>query len=130
MRTNRYSVAHESISLECYPSIGMILFRLAFESSYQPWLERLSEDILISHCAPVPLRTSTDGEERIVDYPGNLVLWRWLGLGRFFPPQFETTFRGPASVSTMISVKWNTDRVHRQDYQESGKFSPQEVSSS
>jgi polycomb protein EED len=38
---------------------------------------RLSEELLLSHSAPV----------RHTFEPGELILWQWLALKRFFPPQ-------------------------------------------
>ncbi len=39
--------------------------------------------------------------------PGTIVLWRWLGLNRFFPatkPPDQEVLRGCASVSLPISI--------------------------
>ncbi|ESK97912.1 coatomer beta subunit [Moniliophthora roreri MCA 2997] len=85
-------------------------------------IDWLSDDLLLSHSAPPFLATSNDSiedeghdqdEEKPTEYTvgaGQMVLWRWLGLDRFFPPgwnEYETrqeVLRGCAS-----------------DYEESGK---------
>lgn len=38
----------------------------------------------------------------LYEEPGTLVLWQWLGLDRFFPPNlpYQTILRGCASVSS------------------------------
>ncbi|KAM6498056.1 hypothetical protein JOM56_006004 [Amanita muscaria] len=53
---------------------------------------KLSEDILQTHSAPVILPTTADdGQpvEFITEY-GDLLLWQWLGLKRYFPPDTTT----------------------------------------
>ncbi|KAF8640524.1 hypothetical protein AX17_000186 [Amanita inopinata Kibby_2008] len=60
------------------------------------WLDK---DILVSHSAPAILRTeikdSEDPCESAIE-PGQLVLWRWLSLDRFFPPGLpEAAYRQP-----------------------------------
>jgi len=71
----------------------------------------LNEDTLLSHCAPVLLRTKNDGnrvDDQFDTFPGTLALWRWLGLSRFFQPgaePYQKNMRGCAS-----------------DYQESASF--------
>ncbi len=42
--------------------------------------------------------------------PGTIVLWRWLGLNRFFPatkPPDQEVLRGCASVSSLISIQFH-----------------------
>ncbi|TDL28656.1 WD40 repeat-like protein [Rickenella mellea] len=66
----------------------------------------MSQDILLSHCGPVIFRHPS--HKKLDKAPGTMVLWRWLGLDRFFPPDQERwpeIFRGCAS-----------------DYQESSSF--------
>jgi len=71
----------------------------------------LNEDVLLSHCAPVLLRTKKDEDQtkdQIDTFPGTLAMWRWLGLNRFFQPHaevYQKNMRGCAS-----------------DYQESASF--------
>jgi len=57
----------------------------------------LSHDTLISHCAPAPMRKS--GSNEIYYENGTVVIWRWLGFDRFFPPGrlVQTVMRGCAS---------------------------------
>lgn len=48
------------------------------------------------------MRRRNDVPENVYEEPGTLVVWRWLGLDRFFPPGLEYTqkiLRGCASVS-------------------------------
>lgn len=64
--------------------------------------------------------------------PGELIVWRWLGVDRFFPPRYEespqTVLRGCSSVSAsecelyrvFFDILFTRDE---QDYQESGKSS-------
>ncbi|GBE78010.1 WD40-repeat-containing domain protein [Sparassis latifolia] len=57
----------------------------------------LSHDTLISHCAPAPMRTKKpDG---VYYENGTVVIWRWLGFDRFFPPgrPLQKVMRGCAS---------------------------------
>ncbi|KZT02634.1 WD40 repeat-like protein [Laetiporus sulphureus 93-53] len=44
----------------------------------------LSDDILISHCAPALMRKTYKDE--IYEENGTVVIWQWLGFNRFFPP--------------------------------------------
>ncbi len=62
-------------------------------------LRRLSDDILLSHDSPtvsrfpaVLVRTDKDENLKGVYTPeaGEVILWRWLSLNRFFPPQLQT----------------------------------------
>lgn len=57
----------------------------------------------MSHSDPVTLRNP---DRSLKTVPGNLVLWRWLSLDRFFPPDRNTwpeIMRGCASVSVDMS---------------------------
>jgi polycomb protein EED len=47
------------------------------------------------------MRRRDDSPEDIYEEAGTLVLWRWLGFDRFFPPNmpYQKTLRGCASVS-------------------------------
>lgn len=65
---------------------------------------RLQNDLLLSHSAPAIMRqtsNSTESRETWIE-PGQLVVWRWLSLYRFFPPQHSDVrpdiLRGCASV--------------------------------
>ncbi|KIL70894.1 hypothetical protein M378DRAFT_6776 [Amanita muscaria Koide BX008] len=52
----------------------------------------LSEDILQTHSAPVILPTTADDGQPVefITEPGDLLLWQWLGLKRYFPPHATT----------------------------------------
>lgn len=75
-------------------------------------VKSLSDDVLISHGGPVIMR---DNARDIYRDPGTLVLWKWLGFNRFFPPdrfppkevneRLKPEFRGCASVSP----RWKKD---------------------
>ncbi|PBK77509.1 WD40 repeat-like protein [Armillaria solidipes] len=63
------------------------------------WLE---DDTLLSHSAPAMMRVypSVVGNNDTYIEPGTIVLWRWLGLNRFFPatkPPDQEVLRGCAS---------------------------------
>lgn len=73
-------------------------------------MHRLQEDILLTHSAPSVLRVDpydTDNKNTYLE-PGELVVWRWLGLNRFFPPDQQdvrqTVLRGIASVRQILPV--------------------------
>ncbi|CAL1695645.1 unnamed protein product [Somion occarium] len=61
----------------------------------------LSQDVLMSHSAPAWMRKVGDGEEPYEYFQehGTIVVWRWLGFDRFFPPDkpFQKVVRGVAS---------------------------------
>ncbi|KAL4242151.1 WD40/YVTN repeat-like-containing domain superfamily protein [Abortiporus biennis] len=61
----------------------------------------LSQDILISHSAPAIMRKDPDGDD-IYYEEGTIVIWRWLGFERFFPPDKppQPNLRGCASDYT------------------------------
>lgn len=78
-----------------------------------PWLVRLSEDTLFTHCASTAFasRNSTrdedDAPEEWLGCPGRIVILRWLGLNRFFPPtetRYQRIQRGCVSVSCVAST--------------------------
>lgn len=54
-------------------------------------LHRLEHDLLLTHSAPAIMRTSPDNPQDKSTYlvPGELIIWRWLGFDRFFPPNQE-----------------------------------------
>ncbi|KAH8120148.1 WD40 repeat-like protein [Phellopilus nigrolimitatus] len=61
-------------------------------------IDWLGQDILLSTSGPIILRNEETHE--LYRRPGTLVLWRWLGLNRFFPPgrdQWPRHLRGCAS---------------------------------
>ena len=54
-------------------------------------LRRLSDDILLSHDSPTLLRHRHQGEKpAATTEAGQVVLWRWLSLNRFFPHGLRT----------------------------------------
>jgi polycomb protein EED len=70
----------------------------------------ISHNVLISHNPSAILRSDPlDGENKdTYIVPGEIVVWTWLGLDRFFPPLYDdlraegrpqTVLRGCASVS-------------------------------
>lgn len=64
-------------------------------------MHRINQDILLTHSAPAMMRRRDDIPEDIYEEAGTLVLWRWLGFDRFFPPNapYQKVLRGCASVS-------------------------------
>ena len=54
-------------------------------------IHRLEHDILLTHSAPAIMRTFPDDPRDTSMYlvPGELVIWRWFGIDRFFPPNQE-----------------------------------------
>ncbi|KAF8632609.1 hypothetical protein AX15_001812 [Amanita polypyramis BW_CC] len=57
----------------------------------------LSDDILLSHSAPAVLRPNCGEKNEVHEYTteaGELILWCWLSLNRFFPPELRT-YRQP-----------------------------------
>src|ERR1700728_1632238 len=62
---------------------------------------RVNQDILLTHSAPAMMRRQNDITDDIYEEAGTLVLWRWLGFDRFFPPNmpYQKVLRGCASVS-------------------------------
>lgn len=59
----------------------------------------LSQDTLISHSAPALMRRDPHNREDLYEEEGTVVVWRWLGYDRFFPPGMTPMkhFRGVAS---------------------------------
>ncbi|KII93926.1 hypothetical protein PLICRDRAFT_409781 [Plicaturopsis crispa FD-325 SS-3] len=59
----------------------------------------LNDDTLITHSLPALMRRHEDVRDDIYYEPGTVVLWRWLGLDRFFPPNapLQKVLRGCAS---------------------------------
>lgn len=53
-------------------------------------------------------KDNTDDVEGIYEEAGTLVLWRWLGFDRFFPPNvpYQRVLRGCASVSSHRISCW------------------------
>lgn len=79
----------------------------------------MSHDTLISHNPSAILRTDPTDEDNKDTYmvPGEIVVWTWLGLDRFFPPLYDdlkaegrsqTVLRGCASV---CDLQFPTHRV-------------------
>lgn len=52
-------------------------------------LRRLSDDILLSHDSPTALRPNPTEKGVYTIEAGEVVLWRWLSLNRFFPPELQ-----------------------------------------
>lgn len=82
-----------------------------------PWRElyRLHHDLLLTHSAPALMKKRPDDLECKATYlePGELTVWRWLGMDRFFPPDKgdirQSILRGCASVSlTMYCIDFET----------------------
>ena len=79
------------------------------------YIFRVSRDILLSSSGPVIMRAEVEDEsiQDIKPYeywkePATVVLWRWLGMDRFFPPKIENIpqrIRGCASVSIRFTSK-------------------------
>ncbi|GLB36097.1 putative WD domain, G-beta repeat [Lyophyllum shimeji] len=71
----------------------------------------LQPDLLLTHSAPAIMRNPPDNPDVRASYlePGQLVVWRWLGLNRFFPPGRE-------------DVRQDVLRGCASDYQESNSF--------
>ena len=66
-------------------------------------IRRMNKDMLISNCGKVILMT--EGSRSLYTEPATLILWKWLGLERFFPPDrdvWPALQRGCASVSRVI----------------------------
>jgi hypothetical protein len=68
-------------------------------------IHRLQDDMLLTHSAPATMRkypNDIHNKETYVE-AGELIIWRWLGVDRFFPPGYEdappTVLRGCSSVS-------------------------------
>ena len=63
---------------------------------------RLSDDLLITHCASWLGHVNDDTRRpEFQEFPGTLTLWKWLGLRRFFPEgkEIQENSRGCAAVS-------------------------------
>lgn len=97
------------LSISWYDAV----FSLYCSSSSWPFnLSRISSDILLSHSGPVVMRQKLGEKDENSLYPiklwrepGTIVLWRWLGLDRYFPPAMTKAdrLRGCASVSCISS---------------------------
>ena len=62
---------------------------------------RLSDDVLITHCASWLGHVNDDTRHpEFQEFPGTLTLWKWLGLRRFFPEgkEIQENSRGCAAV--------------------------------
>lgn len=69
----------------------------------------MSEDVLLSHSGPVLLRSEAD-RGSLYTGPGTLVLWKWLGLRRFFPQdrdEFPAVMRMCSAVRRLLSCHVN-----------------------
>ncbi|KAH9486992.1 hypothetical protein JR316_0001058 [Psilocybe cubensis] len=80
----------------------------------------LSTDMLLSHTAPAIMRDAPDDKnnKRVHIEPGELAVWQWLGLDRFFPATHEEAnihgLRGCAS-DYYESGSYKVIAVHRFD---------------
>lgn len=69
---------------------------------------RLEHDILLTHSAPAIMRTFPDNPQNKSTYlvPGEVIIWRWFGIDRFFPPGQEevshNVLHGCSSVCTFL----------------------------
>jgi len=70
---------------------------------------RLHHDLLLTHSAPALMREHLNNPESKATFlePGQLIIWRWLAIDRFFPPgsdneMRQNVLRGCASVSSSI----------------------------
>ncbi|KZT30641.1 WD40 repeat-like protein [Neolentinus lepideus HHB14362 ss-1] len=71
----------------------------------------LSQDVLLTHSAPALMRVDKDDRDsETYETEGTLAVWRWLGVDRFFPPEFED------------SMSQRVKRGCASDYQESASF--------
>ena len=74
---------------------------------------RLSDDVLITHCASWLGHVNDDTRNpEFQEFPGTLTLWKWLGLRRFFPEgkDIQDNSRGCAAVQFILSPsRFNTD---------------------
>ena len=88
----------------------------------------MQDDVLLSHSAPAILRENPKDvdDKRTYSSPGEIIVWRWLGLNRFFPPdkqQMRLDFlRGCASVRSHMYALSMVRSHGVQDYQQSGKL--------
>ncbi|RDB28613.1 Polycomb group protein FIE1 [Hypsizygus marmoreus] len=71
----------------------------------------LHHDLLLTHSAPALMKERVDDIDSKETYlePGQLVVWRWLGMDRFFPPD-------------KTDVRQSVLRGCASDYQESASF--------
>ena len=70
-------------------------------SMFHHMFARLSEDVLITHCASWLGHVNDDTRDpEFKEFPGTLTLWKWLGLRRFFPEgkEIQEDTRGCAAV--------------------------------
>ncbi|KAF7784640.1 hypothetical protein Agabi119p4_805 [Agaricus bisporus var. burnettii] len=76
----------------------------------------MSHDTLISHNPSAILRTDPTDEDNKDTYmvPGEIVVWTWLGLDRFFPPLYDD-LKAEGRSQTVL-------RGCASDYQESSSF--------
>lgn len=68
-------------------------------------LIRLSDDVLITHCASWLGHVNDDAQSpEFQEFPGTLTLWKWLGLRRFFPEgkEIQENSRGCAAVCSFF----------------------------
>lgn len=98
--TNLYSRVRTSTKLGCFLLRGKD-FSLLMPSMFHLMLTRLSDDVLITHCASWlgHVNDNTRSPE-FQEFPGTLTLWKWLGLRRFFPEgkEIRENPRGCAAV--------------------------------
>ncbi len=66
---------------------------------------RLEDDLLITHSAPAVMRVDPDNPRRTQTCieAGELTIWRWLGLDRFFPANQE--LKPPAALLGVGAVR-------------------------
>ncbi|KAF6766168.1 hypothetical protein DFP72DRAFT_838730 [Ephemerocybe angulata] len=103
----------ESITREDKPLFSSSRIHKAMVLSVS-WLH---PDFLITHSAPAEMRVDPVGTKNKETYldPGEVVVWQWLGLNRFYPPDLENALEGPQN-------KQRYRRGCASDYQESSSF--------
>lgn len=85
----------------------------------------MSHDVLLTHSAPAVMRRNPSDHKHTYLEEGTMVLWRWLGMDRFFPPGTppQAVLRGCATVGHLGYIaQWSGLIYLRQDYQESCMF--------
>ena len=100
-KINHCSVAAKFIRQECCPSVGLFQSLCPIFQAPHGLHFRLGEDTLMSHSAPALMRRNADNPKDIYEEKGTVIIWHWLSLNRFFPPnmKYQRILRGCASVS-------------------------------
>ncbi|EIN13808.1 hypothetical protein PUNSTDRAFT_56732 [Punctularia strigosozonata HHB-11173 SS5] len=72
----------------------------------------LSDDVLLTHSAPASLRRDPDDVQSLYTQDGQAIVWQWIGLHRFFPPD-KGAAAWPNAARPCASVSEGTSAVHR-----------------